>query len=145
MRVQHRAFTYQEKKFNNFGRSGLIDTFKQKYNPETIQRHFLVKHDKEITMKDAKKVALELEEREWKENEDSITALVDMILICANRFDTTNIESFAMTCHVYKAVGDKGELTEREVGDITEKALTEANELRLNNWDRFMRILKEVT
>ena len=145
MKVQHRAFTYQEKKFNNFGRNGLIDAFKQKFNPESIQRHFLVKHDAEITMKDAKKVALELEEREWKENEDSITALVDMILICANRFDITNIEAFAMVCHFYKAVGGKGELNQRQVGEIMDRVLPEVNKLRLEDWDRFMRILKEVT
>ena len=145
MRVQHRAFTYQEKKFNNFGRNGLLNLFSPKVNPETIQSHFWSKHKTNVRIGDARNLARIVERKLFEDRKEDIEVLVDTILAFANRFDITNIEAYAMVCHFYNAVGSKGELTQQQVGEIMDRVLPEVNKLRLDNWDKFMRILKEVT
>lgn len=137
MKVNHRAFTYKERRFNAYGRGALIDSFKLKFSAEKIQDHFL-KQDVEIQSKRAKAVARYLEEEKFEERKDFITAMVETILDLANGFDITNIEAFAMTLHMYKH-SPKG--SEADTG----KLLKGVNELRLTNWDKFMRILKEVS
>ena len=145
MKVNHRAFTYEEKKFNSYGRSGLLNLFSPKVSPETIQQHFWDTRKVNVRIGDARNMVRFVERNLFEDEKESITALVDSILTLANRFDITNIEAYAMTCYLYKAVGAKGELNQRQVGEIMDRVLPEVNELRLENWDKFMRILKEVT
>ena len=146
--TKHRAFTYKEKKFNQLGKSGLIEYFKPKFSPEKIQDMLWEKHKQDIKMTEAKRIARVVEKKEWEENEEQrlyTITMVDMILYCGNLFNITNLEAFAMTCHVYKAIGGKKNLTQEEVEYITERTLEEVNRLRLEDWDAFMRILKEVS
>ena len=147
MRVQHRAFTYQEKKFNQLGRSGLLDYFKPKISPQKIQDRMFEEHNQNVTMVMCKRVARAVERKIWEENEEErefTEITVEMILRLSNRFDITNIEAFAMTLHLYRAMGGKRKLTEQQASPMIRKATEDANKLRLENWDRFMRILKEV-
>jgi len=148
MRVNHRAFTYQEKKFNQLGRSGLLDYFKPKISPQKIQDKMFEEHNQNVTMVMCKRVARAAERKIWEENEEErefTEITVEMILRLSDRFDITNIEAFAMTLHLFKTMGGKRELTEQQASPMIRKATEDANKLRLENWDRFMRILKEVT
>ena len=134
--VGHRAFTYKEKKFNQLGRSGLIEYFKPKVSPEKIQDFAFEEHKQEITLTKAKQWARLIREKVWEEKKERrlfTETLVDNILHLTNLFDITNIEAFAMTCHIYKALGHKKNLTEEDRENIMEKALQEANELRQEN------------
>lgn len=141
----HRTFTYKERKFNSFGRGGLLDYFTPKSSPEEIRYSFRTKHNHEMSLSEAKLVARSVDEKLAEDNREFRTDMVDTILHFANVFDVSNIEAFALTCYLYKAIGAKENLTKRELGDITEKTIREANKLREMNWDSFMRILKEVS
>ena len=141
----HRSFTYPERKFNSLGRTGLIQYFKATYNPHKIQDRIYEKKGILIPMLEAKRVSRHLEEQEFEEHKEFITDMVDTLLILANKYDITNVEAFAMTCYLYKATGSKSNLTKRELDGIMTKVFREANELRLTNWNKFMRILKEIS
>ena len=141
----HRIFTYGEKKFNSLGRDGLLDYFTPKSSPEEIRHFFIAKRDHTMSLSEAKLIARSVDEKLSEENKEFRTDLVDTILHFANYFDIENIEAFAMTCYIYKAVGRKENLTRREIGDIMEKTAQEANSLRLENWTKFMSILKEIS
>ena len=145
MRVQHRAFTYKEKAFNNLGRNGLMHHFSSKISPEEVQDTFWTKHGVDVKIGDARNVARAVERKLFEDEKEDIDLLVTTIMLFSKNFDITNIEAFAMTCHVYQAVGSKGKLNQQQVGEILDRVLPEVNKLRLENWDKFMRILKEVT
>lgn len=135
--TKHRAFTYAEKRFNDLGRSGLIDYFKPKFSAEKIQDFMLVEHKQEITLSKAKQVARVVREKVWQENEEErlfTEAMVDGVIHFGNQFEITNIEAFALTCHLHKVMGRKESLTNREYHDLIERTLQEVNKLRLENW-----------
>jgi len=138
MKVNHRAFTYKERKFNGYGKRDLINCFKHKFDAQRIQDLFLTKHKAEIRLKDARGVARYLEDKKFEESKEFITPMVETILDLADRFDITNIEAFAMTLHMYKYLPK----------DSTEgmgRLLKDFNKLRLTNWNKFIRIIKEVS
>lgn len=148
--VPHRAFTYQEKKFNQLGKSGLIDYFKPKISPEKVQDMMMDKHNQDITIVMAKRVARTAAKEIWEkdvEKREFALYMIDTILIFSDKYDITNTEAFAMTLHVYKALQHikEEDITAKDVNTTLDKVLPEINKLRLQNWDRFMRILKEVT
>ena len=142
----HRIFAYKERKFNTLGERGLIDYFRTKADPDLIRHHFLTEHHGlKLSGSEVKSLAMELNKKYWEDEKEFITATVEGILHLSKVFDITNIEAFATVLYLYKAVGIKENLTDKERGDIIEKTLKEANDLRLTNWNSFMRILKEVT
>ena len=145
MTVQHRAFTYKEKAFNNLGRNGLMHHFSSKISPESVQDTFWTKHGVDVKIGDARNVARAVERKLFEDEKEDIDLLVTTIMLFSKNFDITNIEAFAMTCHVYQVIGGKTNFNELNASGIIGKALKVANELRLSNWDKFMRILKEVT
>lgn len=141
----HRIFTYGEKKFNTLGKSGLIDYFRTKADPKLIQHRFLMKRGRKLSGAEVSSLVLELNKKYWEDEKEDIVPFVEVILGLSNEFNITNIEAFAMVCYMFKAAGGKENLTKREIGDISEKAIQEANTLRLENWNKFMSILKEVS
>lgn len=141
----HRSFNYREKRFNELGRQGLLNYFRQTIDPVKVRLNFWEKHDYEISPSEAKLVARAVEKKLWEENKDFTIDMVDTILHFSNVFEITNVESFALVCYLYKAIGEKENPTRKETGDIMDSVLMNANKLRLENWDSFMRILKEVT
>ena len=140
--TKHRAFTYKEKKFNSFGKSGLEHYFRQKFDAQKIQDHFIMKEDYDMTMVEAKRIARHMEYKQWEEDKEFITNMVDTILHLSRVYEISNIEAFAMTCYVYETVGKIKDNNPHKLGDIMDKTLKRANKLRYENWDSFMAILK---
>lgn len=124
------------------GKSGLLDHFASKVSPDAIADHFWETRKMELSRTVAQRVARGVKRKLWEEEKEDIIPFVELIMFLTKRFDITNIEGYAMACYIYKAVGGLDNPTRREIGDITEKTIEYANKLRLENWDRFMRILK---
>ena len=138
MKVNHRAFTYKERKFNAYGKHELINCFKRKFDAQRIQDFFLTKHKAEIMMKDARRVARYLEDKKFEESKEFITSMVETILHLSTYYDISNIEAFAMTLHMYKYLP-------KDSDEGMGRLLQDVNKLRLENWNKFIRIIKEVS
>lgn len=142
---KHRMYTYQEKKFNALGRTGLLDEFREKINPDKIRSFFMLKYDQSITLQDARAIAIEVQKKVWEEEKEDVESMVDSILAFARCYDLTNLEGFAFSLHVFNAMKGKEANTEKRVKKIMDNVLPTIDKLRREHWDRFMRIIKEVS
>jgi len=145
--VRTRELTYQEKKFNRLGRSGLINYFKTKYDITTIKMWALTDHDHKMSTIEAKAIAQKLEGQKYEEDKELIESVVDSIIHFCKMFDLSNLEGFAIWMYVMKAQGELKkslgrEPTEEESLSILDRSMRDSYELYEKNPNKFLDILK---
>ena len=145
--VRRRELTYQEKKFNRLGRLGLIDNFKTKYDTTKIRMWALSSRDYRMSTIEAKAIAAKLEETQYEEEKEFVESMVDSIIHFCRMFDLSNLEGFAMWCHVMIAQGKLKkslgrELTEEESHSLLDRSMKDSYELYEKNPNRFLDVLR---
>lgn len=138
--MKRRAFTYKERAFNALGRTGLLEQFKEKINPDKVRRLMLEK-GQTVSLQDARAIALAVEEKIWEEDKEITTGFIDLIIKYTKVYDITNIEAYAFVSHLFSAMEGNKEMSETKVRKILDKAEPTINQLRIENWDEFMKIL----
>lgn len=88
-------------------------------------------------IKDMKRV---LDDKYFEDEKEYLTDFVEAILSISEEYDITNVEALAIIFHMLKDMGGKKLVGHWRSG--VHEAKRRANALRLENWDKFMRILK---